>query len=92
MLPKTAEYALRTVACLAADPEQAASASNLYGHMSQMLNRTLDETERKVFTLHFACDMPLEAIGRLLKLENASGAKASQMVASHRTSRHSERR
>ena len=29
MLPKTAEYALRTVACLAADPEQAGSADHL---------------------------------------------------------------
>lgn len=29
MLPKTAEYALRTVACLASDPGQAASADHL---------------------------------------------------------------
>jgi len=29
MLPKTAEYALRTVACLAGDPEQPASADHL---------------------------------------------------------------
>lgn len=29
MLPKTAEYALRTVACLAGDPEHAASADHL---------------------------------------------------------------
>ena len=29
MLPKTAEYALRTMACLARDPEQAASADQI---------------------------------------------------------------
>lgn len=67
----------------AANPEQAASVTNLYGHMSRMLNETLDETERSVFTLHFAYDMPLEAIGRLLKLDNASGAKA-YLVSSRR--------
>lgn len=67
----------------AANPEQAASAALLYGQMKQMLNETLDETERKVFTLHFSHDMPLDAIGRLLKLENASGAKA-YLVSSRR--------
>jgi len=41
-----------------------------------LLDQTLDETERHVFTLHFGDDMPLEAITRLLGLENRSGAKA----------------
>jgi RNA polymerase sigma-70 factor (ECF subfamily) len=41
-----------------------------------LLDQTLDETERHVFTLHFGEDMPLDAITRLLGLENRSGAKA----------------
>lgn len=41
-----------------------------------LLDQTLDDTERHVFTLHFGDDMPLDAITRLLGLENRSGAKA----------------
>ena len=41
-----------------------------------LLDQTLDETERHVFTLHFGDDMPLDAITSLLGLENRSGAKA----------------
>lgn len=42
----------------------------------QLITESLDETEQKVFTLHYAEDMPLDAITRLLRLSNASGAKA----------------
>lgn len=72
-------------------PEQAATLKNLYGHMTQVLVDTLDETERNVFTLHFAHDMPLEAIGRLLKLDNASGAKAYLVSSKRKLSRALER-
>jgi DNA-directed RNA polymerase specialized sigma24 family protein len=41
-----------------------------------LLDQTLDDTERDVFTLHFGDDLPLDAITRLLGLENRSGAKA----------------
>jgi RNA polymerase sigma-70 factor (ECF subfamily) len=44
--------------------------------VEEILNKSLDETEKKVFTLHYGDDMPLETITRLLNLENASGAKA----------------
>jgi RNA polymerase sigma factor (sigma-70 family) len=44
--------------------------------LHELLHETLDETERHVFTMHFGDDVPLEAITRLLRLENASGAKA----------------
>jgi hypothetical protein len=37
---------------------------------------TLDETERTVSTLHFGDQMPLDAVTRLLALDNSSGAKA----------------
>lgn len=42
----------------------------------ELIERSLDETERQVFVLHYAEDMPLDAITRLLRLENKSGAKA----------------
>jgi len=44
--------------------------------VAQMLSETLDETERIVFTLHYGDDMPLDAISRVLGLDNRSGAKA----------------
>ena len=44
--------------------------------LRELLQETLDDTERHVFTLHFGDDLPLEAITRMLRLDNASGAKA----------------
>lgn len=40
------------------------------------VNAELDETEKTVFTMHYAEEIPLDVITRTLKLENASGAKA----------------
>jgi RNA polymerase sigma-70 factor, ECF subfamily len=40
------------------------------------VNAELDETEKTVFTMHYAEEVPLDVITRLLNLENASGAKA----------------
>lgn len=79
------------VADLGHNPEQAASNKLLYNQMKSLLNQTLDETERNVFTLHFAYDMPLEAIGRLLRLENTSGAKAYMVSSRRKLSRALER-
>jgi DNA-directed RNA polymerase specialized sigma24 family protein len=41
-----------------------------------LLAETLDETERRVMTLHYGEDLTLDAVTRLLGLTNASGAKA----------------
>lgn len=41
-----------------------------------LLAQTLDETERKVMTLHYGEDLTLDAVTRVLGLTNASGAKA----------------
>jgi RNA polymerase sigma-70 factor (ECF subfamily) len=53
----------------------------------QLLNEALDETEKVVFTLHFGEDVPLDAITRVLKLENASGAKAYVVSAKRKLDR-----
>jgi RNA polymerase sigma-70 factor (ECF subfamily) len=44
--------------------------------VNAILDRVLDETEKRVFTLHFGDDVPLDVITRLLGLSNRSGAKA----------------
>ena len=41
-----------------------------------LLAQTLDDTERKVMTLHYGEDLTLDAVTRVLGLTNASGAKA----------------
>ncbi len=57
----------------------------------QLINETLDETEKTVFTLHFSEELPLDAITRLLKLENASGAKAYLVSAKRKLDRAARR-
>jgi len=42
----------------------------------KMIQETLDETEQRVMTLHYAEEIPLDAITRLMGLDNKAGAKA----------------
>ena len=58
----------------AADHRLEREASNTL--VQKLLQETLNDTERRVMRLHYAEDVPLAAISRLLQLENASGAKA----------------
>jgi len=44
--------------------------------MRELMRTALDETEQKVLALHYSEELPLEAITRLLRLDNPSGAKA----------------
>ena len=53
----------------------------------QIVNEELDETEKQVFTLHFAEEMPLDAITRTLNLTNQSGAKAYLVSAKRKLDR-----
>jgi RNA polymerase sigma-70 factor, ECF subfamily len=53
----------------------------------QLLNEALDETERKVFTLHYGDELTLSAITRLLGLTNVSGAKAYIVSAKRKLNR-----
>jgi RNA polymerase sigma-70 factor (ECF subfamily) len=45
-------------------------------HMRDLINQTLDDTERQVMTLHYGEEMTLDSVTRMLNLRNASGAKA----------------
>ncbi len=53
----------------------------------QLINSELEETERLVFTLHFAQELPLDVITRMLNLANASGAKAYLVSAKRKLDR-----
>jgi len=57
----------------------------------QLLNEALDETERKVFTLHYGDELSLSAITRLLGLTNVSGAKAYIVSAKRKLNRRLQR-
>ena len=53
----------------------------------QLISETLEETEKKVFTLHFGEELPLDTITRMLELDNASGAKAYLVSAKRKLDR-----
>ncbi len=57
----------------------------------QLLNEALDETEKKVFTLHYGDELTLSTITRLLGLKNDSGAKAYIVSAKRKLNRCLER-
>ena len=57
----------------------------------QLVNETLEETEKAVFTMHFAEELPLDVITRMLNLDNASGAKAYLVSAKRKLDRAARR-
>lgn len=72
-------------------PEELAEHRARGQRLMEFLSATLDETERIVFTLHYGDDMPLATITRLLRLENASGAKAYIVSAKRKLARAARR-
>lgn len=58
------------------NPEQAAETNARWQMARNLVDRHLDETERKVFLLHHVEGWSLPAVSRSLALTNASGAKA----------------
>lgn len=68
-------------------PEELAAQSSTSRRVQRLLHATLDETERIVFTLHYGDDVPLEAITRMLRLDNSSGAKAYIVSAKRKLAR-----
>ena len=55
--------------------------------LSELLNQSLDNTEKVVFTLHYGEDVPLDRISRMLRLQNQSGAKAYIVSAKRKLAR-----
>jgi len=81
------EEALLDVPSADADPEAEASRLSHAQYAHQVLADTLDDVERRVFTLHYGDDMTLDQITRLLQLTNASGAKAYIVSAKRKLAR-----
>jgi RNA polymerase sigma-70 factor, ECF subfamily len=59
----------------AARPDEGLEQEGIAKVLKTLLDLALDETEKKVFTLHYGEDVPLDAISRLLGLSNRTGAK-----------------
>lgn len=81
------EEVLASVAAIEPGPETLAAQKSSARRLDEILHKTLDETERTVFTLHYGDDMPLDAITRMLGLTNASGAKAFIVSAKRKLAR-----
>jgi RNA polymerase sigma-70 factor, ECF subfamily len=67
---------LDAVAAIDPAPDTVTERADQARRLNRFLAATLDPTEQAVFTLHYGDDMPLDAITRLLRLTNPSGAKA----------------
>jgi RNA polymerase sigma-70 factor, ECF subfamily len=82
---------------LFADPRDAEPVEDRLARQSQIklaqqwIQEDLDDMERRVFTLHYAEEVPLDDITRLLGLTNPSGAKA-YIVSARRKLREAARR
>ena len=59
--------------------------------MRSLIEQNLDPIEKKVMVMHFAGDMSLEAVSRLMGLTNASGARAHIVSAKRKLARAMER-
>jgi RNA polymerase sigma-70 factor, ECF subfamily len=81
------EEALADAPSPAPDPEDLAALASRQRRVDAFLGETLNGEERRVFTLHYGQDMPLDAITRLLRLDNASGAKALIVSAKRKIAR-----
>jgi RNA polymerase sigma-70 factor (ECF subfamily) len=86
-----ADDVLEEVAAMEDGPQELAERGSQATRLKAFLTGTLDETERTVFTLHYGDEMPLDAITRLLRLGNASGAKAFIVSAKRKLARATER-
>ena len=69
------------------DPHETVERRQLTQIARQFVNAELDDTEKQVFTLHFAEEVPLDVITRMLNLQNTSGAKAYLVSAKRKLDR-----
>jgi RNA polymerase sigma factor (sigma-70 family) len=58
---------------------------------NQLFQQSLNDLESQVMTLHYVEELPLDAVTRLLKLENQSGAKSYIVSARRKLARAVER-
>jgi RNA polymerase sigma-70 factor (ECF subfamily) len=89
--PTDSDEVLAEVAALEPGPDDLANQAQRGQRVRNFLAATLDRLERTIFVLHYGEDMPLDAITRLLRLDNASGAKAYIVSARRKLARAAER-
>jgi RNA polymerase sigma-70 factor (ECF subfamily) len=89
--PMEDDEVLQQVAAIDPGPDVLAEQESRSRRLHAFLAETLEETERAVFTLHYGDGMALDAITRLLQLQNASGAKAFIVSAKRKLARATER-
>jgi RNA polymerase sigma-70 factor (ECF subfamily) len=85
--PADGDAVLEEIAAIEPAPDELAQRSQRADRLKRFLASTLDALERRVFVLHYGDGMPLEAITRLLRLDNASGAKAYIVSARRKVAR-----
>ena len=85
--PADGDAVLEEIAAIGPAPDELAQRSQRVDRLKRFLATTLDALERRVFVLHYGDGMPLEAISRLLRLDNASGAKAYIVSARRKVAR-----
>ena len=90
--PMDNEDVLADVASLDARPDELAERGKQGQRLREFLAVTLEPLERTVFTLHYGDEMPLDAITRLLALDNPSGAKAFIVSARRKLAKAAQRR
>jgi RNA polymerase sigma-70 factor (ECF subfamily) len=89
--PADSDEVLADVAALDLPADEMVSQSQRGQRLRTFLAVTLDHLERTVFVLHYGDGMSLDAITRLLRLKNASGAKAYIVSARRKLARAAQR-
>ena len=89
--PTDGEDVLADLPAPTEDPAQWAERRSRERRVMELVTATLDQTEREVFTMHYGDEIPLDAITRILGLQNASGAKAYIVSARRKLARAVER-
>jgi len=74
------------------DPHQQAEAAQLFATAQALMDGELNAVERQAMLLHYRDELPLDSVTRLLKLSNASGAKAAIVSAKRKLKRAWDRR
>ena len=89
--PMDNDEVLADVASLDSGPDELTARGEQSRRLHEFLTATLDPLERQVFTLHYGDEMPIDAITRLLGLENTSGAKMYIVSARRKLAKATER-
>jgi RNA polymerase sigma-70 factor, ECF subfamily len=89
--PIDKDEVIAEVASLDPAPDELIARNERGARLREFLIATLEPLERRVFVLHYGDEMPLDAITRLLRLDNPSGAKAYIVSARRKLARATQR-